>query len=267
VAGGIPASSPQRSLAERVRVAGREEVVNAESTQISTTISSEYIEGLPVLGTDYQDVLTLAPGVTDTGRTGSANIHGARDTDVVTVVDGAGTTGGQSRELVDYLSVESLDEIEVITAGAGASFSRAQGGFLGVVPAVQGSRKYRASPVFSRLGTLRKSYHVGEPIELYIAIRNLSSKAVKVPSSLSVPGGTAPFQILDDSWMSLASPTVRSCTERQRSLAPGDWIVFRVILNGEGGYRLDRPGLYYLVFMGSELGLSDSTQLILRIEP
>jgi hypothetical protein len=185
---------------------------------------------------------------------------------VVTLVDGAGAVGSQDRKLVDYLSVESLDEIEVVTAGAGASFSRAQGGFLGVVPAVRGSLKYRASPVFSRLGALRKSYHMGEPIELYVAIRNLSSKTVKVPASLSVSQGTAPFRILDDSWKSLASPAAMSCTER-RSLAPGEWVVFRIFLNGEGGYQLSRPGLYYLVFLGSELGLPDSTQLTLRIEP
>ena len=234
---------------------------------MSTTITSEYIDGLPVLGTDYEDVLTLAPGVSDTDGTGSPNIHGARDTNVVTLVDSAGAVGSQDRKLVDYLSVESLDEIEVVTAGAGASFSRAQGGFLGVAPAVRGNLKYRASPVFSRLGAVRKSYHMGEPIELYVAIRNLSSKTVKVPSSLSVSQGTAPFRILDDTWQDLAGPIPVSCTERRRSLAPGEWIVFRIILNGEGGYQLSRPGLYYLVFLGSELGLPDSTQLTLRIEP
>jgi Ca-activated chloride channel family protein len=238
----------------------------AAGAVVGGVVGGEYIDGLPVLGTDYQDVLTLAPGVTATNGTGGANIHGARDTNVVTVVDGAGATGGQSGKLVDYLSVESIDEIEVVTAGAGASFSRAQGGFLGVAPAVRGNLKYRASPVFSRLGALRKSYHMGEPIELYVAIRNLSSKTVKVPASLSVSQGTAPFRILDDSWKSLASPAAMSCTER-RSLAPGEWVVFRILLNGEGGYQLSRPGLYYLVLLGSELGLPDSTQLTLRIEP
>ena len=42
------------------------------------------ISGLPVLASDYQDVLVLAPGVTDVDGKGSPNIHGARDTDVVT---------------------------------------------------------------------------------------------------------------------------------------------------------------------------------------
>ena len=47
------------------------------------TPSKEYISGLSVLGTDYQDVLTLAPGATDVNGSGSPNLHGARDTDVV----------------------------------------------------------------------------------------------------------------------------------------------------------------------------------------
>ena len=108
---------------------------------------------------------------------------------------------------------------------------------------------------------------MGEPIELYVAIRNLSGKTVKVPASFSVPQGTAPFRILDDAWQDLASPIPVSCAEKKRALAPGEWIVFKITLNGEGGYHLDRPGLYYLVFLGSELGLPDSTQLTLRLEP
>jgi hypothetical protein len=54
---------------------------------------------------------------------------------------------------------------------------------------------------------------------------------------------------------------------KKRDLQPGEWIVFKILLNGEGGYHLDRPGLYHLVFLGSDLDLPDSTQLVLRIEP
>src|SRR5262245_30246906 len=35
---------------ERVKVIGKEEVVNTESAQVSTSISSEFISGLPILG-------------------------------------------------------------------------------------------------------------------------------------------------------------------------------------------------------------------------
>ncbi len=118
---------------ERVRVEGKEETVNTESTQISTTITSEFISGLPILGTDYQDVLTLAPGVTDVNETGNPNIHGARDTDVVTLVDGVSTTDPFDGHFGQNLNTESIEEIEVITAGAGAQYGRAQGGFVNIV--------------------------------------------------------------------------------------------------------------------------------------
>jgi hypothetical protein len=120
-------------LTEIVRVQGKEEMVNSEKVSTSTTISSEFISGLPVLGRDYQDVLTLAPGVTDVNGTGNPNIHGARDTDVVTLVDGVSTTDPFSGQFGQNLNVESIEEIEVITSGASAEFSRAQGGFVKII--------------------------------------------------------------------------------------------------------------------------------------
>ena len=123
----------REAVTERVKVEGKTDVVNTESTQISTHITSEFISGLPVLGTDYQDVLTLAPGVTDVNNTGNPNIHGARDTDVVTLVDGVSTTDPFDGHFGQNLNTESIEEIEVITSGAGAQFSRAQGGFVNIV--------------------------------------------------------------------------------------------------------------------------------------
>ncbi|HEV8374700.1 MAG TPA: carboxypeptidase regulatory-like domain-containing protein, partial [Candidatus Polarisedimenticolia bacterium] len=118
---------------ERIKVIGKEEIVNTESAQGSTTISSEFISGLPILGTDYQDVLTLAPGVTDVNGTGNPNIHGARDTDVVTLVDGVSTTDPFDGHFGQNLNTESIEEIEVITSGAGAQYGRAQGGFVNIL--------------------------------------------------------------------------------------------------------------------------------------
>ncbi|HEV8335376.1 MAG TPA: TonB-dependent receptor [Candidatus Polarisedimenticolia bacterium] len=122
---------PEFKVVERVE--GKEDVVDTEKTEIKTTISSEFISGLPVLGRDYQDVLTLAPGVTDVNNTGNPNIHGARDTDVVTLVDGVSTTDPFTGQFGQNLNVESIEEIEVITSGASAEFSRAQGGFVKII--------------------------------------------------------------------------------------------------------------------------------------
>src|SRR2546426_3120033 len=121
------------ALTERLKVIGKEDVVKTESTTTSTTISSEFISGLPILGRDYQDILTLAPGVTDVNNTGNPNIHGARDTDVVTLVDGVSTTDPFTGQFGQQLNIESIEQIEVITAGATAEYSRAQGGFLNII--------------------------------------------------------------------------------------------------------------------------------------
>ena len=207
-AGGIAQPSP----AEMIRVAAQAPIVNSEGTQLSTTITSEFLSEIPVLGCDYQDVLALAPGVTAPGSASTPNVHGARNTDVL-------------------------------------------------------SHRHSGLPAFSRLRALRNTYHLGEEIEVFIAIKNLSRKTILVPASLSVPDGTALFRILDDTWTALPHPASGICRERKRKLPPGGKIAVKVTLNGAGGYRLDRPGLYHIVFLGSELGLPDSTQLTLRVEP
>src|SRR6185369_10690464 len=123
----------REAVTERIKVEGKSDVVDTEKGGTTTHITSEFISGLPVLGTDYQDVLTLAPGVTDVNNTGNPNIHGARDTDVVTLVDGVSTTDPFDGHFGQNLNTESIEEIEVITSGAGAQFSRAQGGFVNIV--------------------------------------------------------------------------------------------------------------------------------------
>jgi hypothetical protein len=124
---------PDKELQERIRVTAQAEVVNTEQTTTQTSFSSEFIEALPILGRNYQDVLTLAPGVSDVDGDGNPNIHGARDTDVVTLVDGVSTTDPFSGQRGQELNIESIQEIEVKTAGASAEFSRAQGGFVNIV--------------------------------------------------------------------------------------------------------------------------------------
>src|SRR5207249_4456611 len=66
---------PAADLQQTVRVRGEAQVVNTESVKTSTTFSSDLIAGLPVLGRNYQDILTLAPGVTDVNGTGNPNVH------------------------------------------------------------------------------------------------------------------------------------------------------------------------------------------------
>jgi outer membrane receptor protein involved in Fe transport len=124
---------PGKELQEKVRVTAQSEVVNQDSTTVETKITSEFIDALPILGRNYQDVLTLAPGVSDVDGDGNPNIHGARDVDVATLVDGVSTVDPVTGQVGQQLNINSIQEIEVKTAGASAEFGRAQGGFVTLV--------------------------------------------------------------------------------------------------------------------------------------
>jgi hypothetical protein len=123
---------PSKELQESITVSAQGDVVNTEQTTTTTNISSEFIDALPILGRNYQDVLTLAPGVTDVDGDGNPNIHGARDTDVNTLVDGVSTVDPLTGKVGQQLGINTIQDIEVITSGASAEFDRAQGGFVRV---------------------------------------------------------------------------------------------------------------------------------------
>jgi outer membrane receptor protein involved in Fe transport len=124
---------PESSVRESVSVRAQGSPVDLDERGATTRLSSEFIDTLPILGRNYQDVLALAPGVTDVNGTGNPNIHGARDTDVGTLVDGVNTTDPLTGKIGAQLNIESIQEIEVKTAGATAEFGRAQGGFANII--------------------------------------------------------------------------------------------------------------------------------------
>ncbi|HKQ96687.1 MAG TPA: TonB-dependent receptor, partial [Candidatus Polarisedimenticolia bacterium] len=124
---------PDKEMKETIRVTAQTDVVNTESTTTETKIGSEFIDALPILGRNYQDVLTLAPGTSDVDGDGNINIHGARDVDTVTLVDGVSTVDPVTGQVGQQLNINSIQEIEVKTSGASAEFSRAQGGFITII--------------------------------------------------------------------------------------------------------------------------------------
>ena len=125
--------SPEGQLRERVEVRAAPPVVSLADTTTQSRFSSEFVDALPIFGRDYQDVLTLAPGVNDIDGDGNPNIHGARDTDVGTLVDGVSTVDPLTGKVGAQLNIESIQEIEVKTSGATAEFGRAQGGFANIL--------------------------------------------------------------------------------------------------------------------------------------
>jgi hypothetical protein len=141
---------PESQAREYLRVQGKSDVVDTETATASTTFSAEFIAELPLLGRDYQEILTLAPGVSDVNKTGNPNIHGARDVDVVTLVDGVSTTDPFTGLYGQNLNVESIQEIEVITSAADAAFGRAQGGFANILTKSGGNEFQGSFKIFVR---------------------------------------------------------------------------------------------------------------------
>jgi len=125
--------STGQTVTERVRVAAKSDVVDLNETSQTTRFTDEFIQDLPVPGRFYQNVLTLAPGVQDPGPGGGANVHGSRHRDFEVAVGGVSNVDPLVGRVITSVSTNSIAEMEIIKAGAGVQFSRAQGGFARII--------------------------------------------------------------------------------------------------------------------------------------
>jgi outer membrane receptor protein involved in Fe transport len=137
-------------LTERIEVTAHGNIVDTQSTRSSTTFNTEFVEGLPIIGRSYTDILTLTPGVTDTDGDGNPNVQGARDTGLQYRLDGSNITDPASGTFGQNLSIDAIEEIEVITGGAGAEYGRADGGFANIITKSGGNEIEGSFRVFWR---------------------------------------------------------------------------------------------------------------------
>lgn len=195
-------------LQERVEVRGKPQVVSLESTTSSTRFSSEFIDSMPILGRNYQDMLTLAPGVSDIDGDGNVNIHGARDTDVITLVDGVSTSDPLTGKLGAQLNIESIQEIEIKTSGATAEFSRAQGGFANIVTKSGGNDFQGTFKVFWQGSALDGDGAGGIDPMLHAGIGDLSVRDKEFNTFLPFLSFEGPI-VRDRAWFFMAHEYVR----------------------------------------------------------
>jgi outer membrane receptor protein involved in Fe transport len=125
--------SSDAETTETVVVEAQGSIVDTESTKSSSSYNAEFIEGLPLIGRNYLDILTLSPGVTDTDGDGNPNVHGARETGMQYRLDGINITDPVSGAFGQNLNIEMVEEVEVITSGASAEYGRADGGFANII--------------------------------------------------------------------------------------------------------------------------------------
>jgi hypothetical protein len=126
---------------EQVRVTAQRDVVDLDKTETSTKFSDDFIGDLPVLDRFYQNVLTMVPGVQDADGDGNPNVHGSRTRDFQATVSGVSNVDPLTGQWLSRVNPNSIEEMEVITAGAGVEFGRAQGGFARIIQK-QGSNRH-----------------------------------------------------------------------------------------------------------------------------
>jgi hypothetical protein len=131
-------------LTETVEVAGSAPVIDTQSTTVGATISAEMLQQVPI-GRRFTDALYIAPGVSDSGRVGSANpsIGGGTGLENAYVVDGVNITnagyGGVGSYSIEFgslgtgLPYDFMKEIQVKTSGYEAEFGMSTGGVVNVV--------------------------------------------------------------------------------------------------------------------------------------
>lgn len=130
--------TPERTT--EVTVRATEDVVELEKGgQTSTKISEDFFDDLPVLGREYQSVLTLAPGVQDDDGDGNPNVHGARDRDFKMSVDGVSNVDPLTGQFQSFVNADAIEEIEIIDSGADASMGGAVGGYGKIITKTGGN--------------------------------------------------------------------------------------------------------------------------------
>ena len=137
-------------IAENVTVTGEAAQVDLTSAQGGGSIRPGELQDLPSQSRGFVSFLALLPGVqyvTEAGGDPSVNVNGQHDSQLYYVVDGGtnndgqqgGSGGGQTR-----VSIESVQEFQIITNQFDAEYGRSSGGVVNAITK-QGTNAFRGS--------------------------------------------------------------------------------------------------------------------------
>jgi hypothetical protein len=142
----VPIVLKPAAVTEAVQVSAPAPLVEARRTQMSTAISPQEVETLPLNGRNYLDLATLAPNVsrtnlrtTDRFAETSAvpgtgiSVAGQRNLANTFIVDGLSANDDAADLAGTFFSEEVIREFQVITSGGIAEFGRASSGIISVV--------------------------------------------------------------------------------------------------------------------------------------
>ena len=163
----------QVSSVEQTIVVTGYAAVDTTRTESSSTLDRRTIESTPVLGRKFEDLLTLTPGVSIVqGPDGDEiNFNGQRGIFNNISLDGGdynngffGEQVGGQRAAVD-ITMEAVQEFQVIASGADAEFGRSAGGIVNVITKSGTNDLHGSLFHFQRLEALSANTSDGRPLE------------------------------------------------------------------------------------------------------
>ncbi len=119
------------NIQQEVTVKADAVLLEQQSSSLGNVVSSQQIVQLPLNGRNPYALLTLAPGVTPTGGTGTGPIvSGGRSNTSGVLFDGQETRNTSTNDIAYTPPLETVAEFKVITNNFSAEYGRSGGGIL-----------------------------------------------------------------------------------------------------------------------------------------
>ncbi|MBI4820495.1 MAG: carboxypeptidase regulatory-like domain-containing protein [Deltaproteobacteria bacterium] len=174
----------QKSETKTYVITERAPTVDVGSTQVQTAITNEIVRKTPIRGRTYESVLTIAPGSTsdDVGY----SFNGATGPENAYLLDGMNTTNPSYGLIGTALTLEFIEETDIITAGYSAEYGRATGGVVNVVTR-SGSNEWKGEGFFYLTPFLADPKAVARLGEAVTTKRFVNDQALDVGLTLGGP--------------------------------------------------------------------------------
>ena len=120
-----------QALSETVNVVGKVETIS-QTAQVATSYKSDMIAALPTTR-NLADTVSLAPGVSSTGPSGSLTISGSLSYESLFLVNGVVVNENLRGQALDLYIEDALQETTTSTAAVSAEYGRFAGGVVNAI--------------------------------------------------------------------------------------------------------------------------------------
>jgi outer membrane receptor protein involved in Fe transport len=130
-------------VSETITVTATTPLVKTESSEVSTLINAKQVEQMPLNGRNVMSLVAMQPGVSSTlpstvtvglGNLTNVYVNGNRASQNNWMVDGADNNdAGSNLALINYVNVDTVQEVNILRSNYSAEFGRNAGGQVNVV--------------------------------------------------------------------------------------------------------------------------------------